>query len=118
MNATALSLDCSDEELLANVSADIVTGWRAKLMLAHARQRRIKEASDQLANPMIDGVGQCTMRVDANIYHYWGQRLGYECWDDPQFCAEFRRDNPDVRVRTENRTNRIVVPDSWEGGNS
>lgn len=35
-------------------------------------------------------------------YHYWGQRLGYECWDDPQFVAEYKRDNPEARVRQRN----------------
>jgi hypothetical protein len=118
MNANALSLDCSDEELLAKVSADIVTGWRAKLALSHARQRRIKQESDRLAAAAIEGVGTPTMRVEANAFHFWGLRLGYDCWKDDNFCREFARDNPEVRVNVEKRTNRIVVPDRWEGGNS
>lgn len=40
-------------------------------------------------------------------YHYWGQRLGYECWDDPQFVREYLRDNPEARVKT--TTGRTVV---------
>lgn len=32
-------------------------------------------------------------------YDYWGIRLGYECWSDKQFVAEFLRDNPWCAVR-------------------
>ena len=46
----------------------------------------------------IDGVGRHRMRVDANAFHYWGQRLGYDCWDDEQFKREYERDNPESRV--------------------
>ena len=34
------------------------------------------------------------VRVPAFAYHYWGKRLGYDCWDDPAFRREFARDNP------------------------
>ena len=34
-------------------------------------------------------------------YHYWGKRLGYECWEDHQFVHEFLRDNPQCRVTSE-----------------
>ncbi len=40
------------------------------------------------------------MQVPPESFHYWGQRLGYECWDDPQFVREFLRDNPECRVQT------------------
>lgn len=45
--------------------------------------------------------------IRPEFYHYWGQRLGYECWDDEKFVAEFLRDNPECRV--ENETGRIMV---------
>jgi hypothetical protein len=45
-------------------------------------------------------MGQHIMSIDAVAYHYWGQRLGYECWADPQFRREYMRDNPGVRVKT------------------
>lgn len=37
------------------------------------------------------------------FYHFWGQRLGYECWQDPQFVREFQRDNAFARVRNRPR---------------
>lgn len=42
-------------------------------------------------------------------YHYWGQRLGYECWDDPQFVREYLRDNPAARVKTTTDRTSILI---------
>ncbi len=41
-----------------------------------------------------------TMMIPPTSYHYWGQRLGYECWEDAQFVREFLRDNEVCRVRS------------------
>lgn len=49
-----------------------------------------------------DGGGEQEMMIHPVSYHYWGQRLGYECWDDPQFRREYRRDNEASRVKTIN----------------
>jgi hypothetical protein len=43
--------------------------------------------------------GYTDMMIDPVSYHYWGNRLGYACWDDPQFVAEYKRDNPECRVK-------------------
>lgn len=47
----------------------------------------------------MDGLGRVRMQVDGGSFHYWGQRLGYECWADDQFKREFERDNPEVRIK-------------------
>lgn len=54
-----------------------------------------------------EGGGFVDMMIDPVSYHYWGKRLGYECWDDAQFRREYKRDNPAARVRSE--SNRLVV---------
>jgi len=46
----------------------------------------------------IEGVGRLRLRIDPYTYHYFGQRLGYDCWKDKQFLNEFERDNPSSRV--------------------
>lgn len=46
------------------------------------------------------GDGRVGMMIHPVSYHYWGQRLGYECWDDAQFVREYQRDNPESRVKT------------------
>lgn len=51
--------------------------------------------------------GEVTMQVHPTIFHYWGQRLGYACWDDEQFCREMCRDNPELRVKS--RSGKIQV---------
>lgn len=43
--------------------------------------------------------GEVKFSIHPKFYHYWGQRLGYQCWDDPQFVREFLRDNPECRVK-------------------
>lgn len=43
--------------------------------------------------------GEWQMQVHPAYYHYWGQRLGYECWEDAGFVREFLRDNPECRVK-------------------
>ena len=47
--------------------------------------------------------GEVQMAVHPQFYHYWGQRLGYECWQDKQFVHEFLRDNPECRVKNVSR---------------
>lgn len=47
--------------------------------------------------------GEVAMQIHPVFYHYWGQRLGYECWDktrNPEFAREMLRDNPELRVKT------------------
>ena len=50
------------------------------------------------------------MRIAPEAYHYWGGRLGYECWDDPQFLREFERDNEQVRINSKGKPGMIVSP--------
>lgn len=83
----------------AEVIAELRAGWEQEKVLAAVRQRNIKAASDRLDNCAIEGVGQCTMRIDPIAYHYWGARKGYACWNDPEFCRDFLRDNPAARVK-------------------
>lgn len=45
-----------------------------------------------------DGGGEVQYMVHPTSYHYWGQRLGYECWQDEGFIREYLRDNPSARI--------------------
>ena len=54
--------------------------------------------------------GRLRMQVDATVYHYWGQRLGYECWRDKTFLAEFEKANPEVKVKSKSVNASILVP--------
>lgn len=90
------------------IEDELRRGWHMEAMTAAVRQKQIAQA-----NPIrrtVEGVGQAMMSVDPIAYHYWGGRLGYQCWRDRQFVREFLRDNPDARVRTQAKSNRIVRP--------
>lgn len=58
-----------------------------------------------------EGGGEVEMMIHPTSYHYWGQRLGYECWDDPTFRREYRRDNAVARVKSVADKLTIVKPD-------
>jgi hypothetical protein len=81
---------------------------RAEEEVAYARQREIAAASERLDAAYLDGLGECHMRVDADVYFHWVRNLGRDCWNDKQFVAEFKRDNPDVRVLTKTRKSTVV----------
>jgi hypothetical protein len=55
--------------------------------------------------------GEVKMRVHPLFWHYWGQRLGYECWDDNGFVREFLRDNESARVKNVRPRLTVQVPD-------
>lgn len=90
-------------------------GTHARQVTAHFRQRGHARALEGVQ--AIDGLGAPTTTIDATVFHYWGHRLGYECWDDNQFLHEMRRDNPDTRVLAAAGKTMIVVPD-WGGGDA
>jgi len=52
-------------------------------------------------------LGRQRLRVPAVIYHYWGQRLGYECWQDSGFLKWVERHFEELRVREAKQENRV-----------
>lgn len=48
----------------------------------------------------VNGMGEMRAQIPATAYHYWGQREGYEVWQDKQFMRKYLQDNPEVRVNT------------------
>lgn len=89
-------------------------GWRMTEVLAQIEQKEI--AAAQPERTWCDGLGQMTLSIQADAYHYWGQRLGYKCWADRQFRHEFARDNPEVRVRSRPRKTIIRLDGFKEQG--
>ncbi len=58
--------------------------------------------------------GFVLMQVHPFSYHYWGNREGYQCWEDAQFKREYMRDVPESRVKTVNPNPTVLV--SGAGG--
>jgi hypothetical protein len=48
----------------------------------------------------VEGMGEMKASIPATAYHYWGQREGYDVWQDKKFMKKYREDNPDVKVNT------------------
>lgn len=74
-------------------------------------QKIARQGQDRVFMQTPDGVGgELAMQIHPESYHYWGQRLGYQCWSDPTFCKEYLRDNPYARVKSRARNLSLTVP--------
>jgi hypothetical protein len=94
-----LTVDIS--ELDPEVKRELIRGRHLKQLRDYeeAEQRQRMVAARTGEHRSMDGLGRVRLSIDAAAYHYWGQRLGYKCWSDPQFLREFERDNPHARVK-------------------
>lgn len=99
--------DVIPSNLRNEVERELRHGWNMEAVNAKkdAKQNAIYGHSHEARS--IEGIGQLRARIPAAAFHYWGIRLGYECWEDKQFMNEFIRDNPEVAVR--NRMKRTMV---------
>ena len=91
------------------VQRELIEGQHARNVLAlhqaGALQREVAAAAGE--HRTADGLGQLKLRITPDAYHFWGQRLGYDCWKDKQFLREFARDNEACRVQTATAGNRV-----------
>ena len=85
------------EELREGKLIDFVQAKKEQEQAAKERQQR-RFFGDQ---------GEVKFQVHSKFYHYWGQRLGYDCWKDEQFVREFLRDNESARIKS--HSNKIQV---------
>jgi len=92
-----------------SVMRELQTGRLMKLFEAKKEQHLAASAGG--TRRMLKN-GEVKFAIHPQFYHYWGQRLGYKCWDDRGFVHEFLRDNPECRVKSV--SDRIVV--GWKPG--
>ena len=83
---------------------------RAEEEMTFSRQRRIAEANAAIERSWLEGFGEMHMSIDAEAFFYWTKRLGKECWTDPGFIRELKRDNPEVIVKCRKRNASIIRP--------
>lgn len=91
--------ECIPPHLLREVERELIRGFDMQRVRATAEAKQSAYFRNQAEAHSIDGIGQLDMQIPLDAFHYWGQRLGYECWDDETFKREFKRDNPEVAVR-------------------
>ena len=53
--------------------------------------------------------GYVAMSVHPFFVHWWGQKLGYECWDDPTHIKWWLNHHPECRVKSVSATPTITV---------
>lgn len=99
--------DVIPSNIRKDVERVLINGWRMEEVKMKAQAKQIAAFGHANAARSLDGVGELKARIPETAFHYWGTRLGYECWQDKQFLKEFLRDNPEVAVR--NRIKRTVV---------
>lgn len=104
-DAHAQLIDSLPGNLPRELINELCRGWKVREVLAAKEQ--IEAAAGQPERTWCDGIGQMTMSIQADSYHYWGRRLGYKCWSNKNFRREFLRDNPAARVR--NRARKTIV---------
>lgn len=83
---------------------------RAEEEMTFKRQRETAEANARIEKAWMEGLGEQHMSIDAEAFFYWVRRLGKDCWSDPGFIKEFKRDNPEVIVKCRKRQNSIIRP--------
>jgi hypothetical protein len=88
-----------DGELGAQLEKELRTGWHKNRVEAAAVAKSIKQVNQQ-KHKSVEGLGQLVARIPLTAYHFWGQKLGYGCWNDKAFMNEFLRDNPELRVNS------------------
>ena len=86
-------------DLLVPMLEEFRTGWELRKIQSYTQKKLMGELN-KLHHGHVDGLGQLSCRIPVDSYHYWGQRLGYSCWKDKKFVAEFLRDNPECKVNS------------------
>lgn len=103
------------ESLRLEVVKCLAAHEASRIAEATARIRRAGNLGGE-RKPLDDGIsgGEVTMTIDPTSYHYWGQRLGYQCWSDATFCREYLRDNPYARVKNVGKKVKVWVKEKFE----
>lgn len=89
------------------VERELLTGWRMQEAAAYTQASQMAAFRHQNAASSIEGVWELKAQIPLSAFHYWGQRLGYECWNDKEFLNDYIKQNPEVAVT--NRVKRTTV---------
>lgn len=93
--------------LRKEVERELLTGWRMQETAAYTQAKQFAAFNNANAAKPIEGIGELKARIPLSAYHYWGQRLGYECWNDESFVNDYIKHNPEIAVN--NRIKRTIV---------
>jgi len=98
------------EEFVRDFCKTLLDEQRAEEEVAFKQQQQIAAATERLDQAWMDGLGECHMSLDPEVFWHWVRKEGREVWNDKSFIREFKRDNPDVRVLTRPRKTSVLRP--------
>ena len=87
------------ENLIPQLEEELRAGWQRNQIEAAITAKKLGKVNAE-RHRSIEGLGQLMCRIPGTAYHFWGQKLGYGCWDSDAFLHEFLRDNPECRVNS------------------
>lgn len=97
MDISALPIEVQQEFLECRHAREV-----ALLAAAEVEARGMAQQLEQAGlreRRSVEGLGAPVAEIPRISYDYWGRRLGYQCWHDKAFVAEYLRDNPEARVK-------------------
>lgn len=96
------------DHLLREVEREFRTGWNLqKVRTIHQQKWEAKRR--KVPARAIEGLGQLEREIPVTSYHFWGKKLGYQCWSDKNFLKEWDRDNPEYRVAYQPSKQKVMV---------
>lgn len=106
-------VDVIPAHLHKDLERELINGWRMNEAVAKANATKMAHFNHTHEANNIEGFGRKVANIPDDAFHYWGHRLGYDCWKDKEFMREFLRDNPECAVR--NYVKKTVVNGSVFG---
>ncbi len=97
-NSLEFDLSSVPTDLLPALEKEFREGRLKQHVDAQTNAAKTIGSSRETDYKSVNGLGRLRLRIDPYTYHYFGQRLGYNCWHNEEFLKEFERDNPASRV--------------------
>ena len=84
--------------------------YTEELASAEVEQRKLMEAESRVSGGVRKFLpfGRVRMKVCPEVYHFWGGRLGYECWKDKTFLSDMEKRFGDL-VSIKSKSARVGV---------
>ena len=90
-------------------------GFQVSAALAALQQKRLNAASRVLESRLMDGIGQLTHRIDADLYWRMRAKFGPGCWSDKAFVRDCEKRGTLQRVR--GRSDKVMIDFGRNGTN-
>ena len=89
------------DHLMQRVINELKRGFNRDVTTALVDQHKAALAAKTFGkHRAIDGLGAVKCRISPALYHAFGAKYGYECWQDDDFVNSVIRRNPEVRVES------------------